>query len=444
MKEILDVEILIRCFNEEEWIIRCLEAIEKQTYHPKKITVINNYSTDSSGARIDFYKNSSKLNIEHSLYKNSTSTYLPGKCLNTYIKEVNSEYTIFLSAHCIPANFDWLINLYGSFESDEAIIAAYGRQIPTKKSDPRDARDLLWTFGKEEKINKKDIFFHNANSIARTSILQEFPFENDLTNIEDRVWAHQLLSLNKFFIKYNPESIVFHEHGIHQSGKIQRANQIISIVNKTTDKLNLNLPKSNLGCFIPYKASDNSYSDFTKIEKTIQVAKDLGFEESNIICSVEGNIELVKKFNSPIVQKRVLNDSEKNKKRGLREILMSINETCEKSNKFFDDILLMEPNYTSRSTKTIKKLISDYYDSPCSVGMVSLPLKPHIWKVTKSKLIRLDSYELNANFQESITLSMRGLGMIFKIGQLRKESWLDDDIQFVEINNALECIPQDS
>ena len=31
---------------------------------------------------------------------------------------------------------------------------------------------------------------------------------------------------------------------------------------------------------------------------------------------------------------------------------------------------------------------------------------------------------------------MRGLGMIFKIGQLRKESWLDDDIQFVEINNV--------
>ena len=67
--------------------------------------------------------------------------------------------------------------------------------------------------------------------------------------------------------------------------------------------------------------------------------------------------------------------------------------------------------------------------------------KPHIWKVTKSKLIRLDSYELNANFQESITLSMRGLGMIFKIGQLRKENWLDDDIQFVEISNPLECIP---
>ena len=35
-------------------------------------------------------------------------------------------------------------------------------------------RDLLWTFGNEEKINKKDIFFHNANSIARTSILQNF------------------------------------------------------------------------------------------------------------------------------------------------------------------------------------------------------------------------------------------------------------------------------
>ena len=229
-----------------------------------------------------------------------------------------------------------------------------------------------------------------------------------------------------------------------KQGQIQRAKQIISIVNKTTDKLDFNLPKSNLGCLIPYKASKNSNLDFLKIEKTIQVAKELGFEESNIVCSVEGDIELVKKFNTSMVQNRVLNYSEKNKKRGLREILMSINETCEKSNKFFDDILLMEPNYTSRTIKTIQKLISDYYDSPCSVGMVSLPLKPHIWKVTKSKLIRLDSYELNANFQESITLSMRGLGMIFKIGQLRKENWLDDDIQFVEISNPLECIPEDN
>ncbi len=30
MKIQADIEILIRCYNEEEWIIRCLEAINKQ------------------------------------------------------------------------------------------------------------------------------------------------------------------------------------------------------------------------------------------------------------------------------------------------------------------------------------------------------------------------------------------------------------------------------
>tara|TARA_A100001011_G_scaffold331002_1_gene357161 strand:- start:257 stop:436 length:180 start_codon:yes stop_codon:yes gene_type:complete len=44
---------------------------------------------------------------------------------------VESKYTVFLSAHCVPANEFWLDSLIGSIEKNNKIVAAYGRQIPT-------------------------------------------------------------------------------------------------------------------------------------------------------------------------------------------------------------------------------------------------------------------------------------------------------------------------
>ena len=443
MKDQADVEVLVRCYNEEEWIIRCLSAIEKQSIFPRKVHVINNESTDSSGDRVDLFKQDSKLLINHSLYQNKENIYYPGRCLNKYVNEVTSKYTVFLSAHCIPANSQWLISLLKGIENHDKIIASYGRQIPTSKSDARDARDLLWNFGKEERVNQMDIFFHNANSIIRTNILKEHPFDNSITNIEDRVWAHKILSIDDFSIKYNPKAIVFHEHGIHQSGEIKRANQIISIANNTTDLVEYELPKGNLGCLIPYKASGDKKLDSEKIKKAISIAKELNLSNNNIVCSIEGDEELVKDLNSTsIINREFLLDELDNKRiKGLRNILLSINKTCENSNIYFDDILVMEPDYINRKVITIKRLIEKYYSSSSPIAMISIPIKPHIWKVTRSKSVRLDSYELDRDSQERITLAMRGLGMIFKISQLRKENWIDSDIDFIESKDPIECLP---
>ncbi len=440
MKKKVDADIIIRCYNEEEWIIRCLEVIENQNIHPNKIFVIDNESNDSSPKRIKYYIKKSNLNIIYSLYINQSSKYLPGQCLNQFAKKVDSKYTVMLSAHCIPVHDKWLSNLVKSIDNDENIIASYGRQIPTKKSDARDARDLLWTFGIEEKRTEKDIFFHNANSIIRSKILQKYPFNEEITNIEDRVWAQQILSLNKnFAIKYTPTAEVFHEHGIHQSGKKKRADQIIEIVNKYTDKITYDLPKANLGCFIPFKTSDNIEKDFLKINNSIQIAKEIGFKDCNIVCSVEGNEEFIKLFNKSVF-KRVTNNHES--QYSMRDILLNINNSCEGRDIFFDDILLLEPNYINRKVSTIKRLIENFYQSPLPIAMIKLPIKPHIWKTTQSKTIRLDTYELYKNYQEKIILSMRGLGMIIKISQLRKKDWLDYDIEFVEPESIFECLPE--
>ena len=72
-------------------------------------------------------------------------------------------------------------------------------------------------FRNDKRIQKK-IIFHNANSAIRASLLKKYPFSEKATNIEDRIWAKQILDLNKNFqIIYEPKAAVFHHHGLHQS-----------------------------------------------------------------------------------------------------------------------------------------------------------------------------------------------------------------------------------
>ena len=59
-------------------------------------------------------------------------------------------------------------------------------------SSDEDKRDLLIVFGEDERIQKKDSFFHNANSIIKRDIWEEINFNNEVENIEDRIWAGEI------------------------------------------------------------------------------------------------------------------------------------------------------------------------------------------------------------------------------------------------------------
>ena len=66
-----------------------------------------------------------------------------------------------ISGHCIPKHNQWLNNLYKNFKLKN-IAGVYGKQEPLDTSDPNDIRDLnIFCI----KIQIKDPFFHNANSM---------------------------------------------------------------------------------------------------------------------------------------------------------------------------------------------------------------------------------------------------------------------------------------
>lgn len=152
------VSIIIRTFNEERWISRCLDSIQEQNYKNFEIIIVDNFSTDRTIDKVKKYKVKKIIKIKE---------FFPGKAINDGIKVSSGELIVCLSAHCIPKDNLWLKNFVEEIMSNKKFAAVYGRQEPMIFSSSSDKRDLLITFGLDRKIQIRDSFFHNANSIFK-------------------------------------------------------------------------------------------------------------------------------------------------------------------------------------------------------------------------------------------------------------------------------------
>ena len=208
----LETLIIIRTKNEDRWLKATLEKIFNQKYRNFLVAVVDNNSTDRTIEIAKRYKTK--------IFK--IKKFIPGKAINLPTKKIKSKFVVCLSAHCIPTNENWLSNLIKPFKNKK-VAAVYGKQLPMYNTESQNYRDLKIVFGNDKRIQKKDYFFHNANSAIRASLLRKYPFSEKATNIEDRIWAKQILDLNKNFqIIYEPRAAVFHHHGLHQSNNKKR------------------------------------------------------------------------------------------------------------------------------------------------------------------------------------------------------------------------------
>lgn len=212
------VSVVTRSKNESKDIQNLFKALERQTVQPIELIVVDNNSED----------NSVKVAKELGFKVLSTDIYIPGKALNIGIAESQGDYVVLVSSHCIPTNSKWIENLVEPLLQDSSIAGAYGRQLPSISSTPNDIRDLYTIFGSESKLQTKDIFFHNANSVIRKSIWVEAPFSNTATNIEDRIWAKDVLTKG-YKIYYSATAAVFHPHGVNHDGNQARAASLVKV-----------------------------------------------------------------------------------------------------------------------------------------------------------------------------------------------------------------------
>tara|TARA_X000000950_G_scaffold209597_1_gene252059 strand:- start:12234 stop:13505 length:1272 start_codon:yes stop_codon:yes gene_type:complete len=208
------ISVLIRAFNESKWINICLKKISEQSIKPLEIVVVDNKSNDGTVEIIKkFYK---KVRIY-----TYNQNYAPGKMLNFGMSKCKGDYVLIISAHCIPCDNFLIKNLVTNLENNLKICASYARQVSLNFSDDLTIRDLMLTYGSENKLQKTDPQFNNACSIIRKSEWKNNQFDNTITNLEDRYWAAQMLKKKKF-IYYSSESKVFHYHGSHHNNSPER------------------------------------------------------------------------------------------------------------------------------------------------------------------------------------------------------------------------------
>ena len=197
------VSIIIRTFNESQYIEELLMSIRSQTISDTEIIIVDSESTDNTVQIASKYLNK--------LVQIKKAEFTFGYSLNKGIEVASSNNVILISAHTKPLHSKWIENLITPLSNPE-VAMTYGKQIGDSKSRYSEFRDLLRTFPSHPKVHTApDFFSHNANSCLRKSFWDIHKFDETLTGQEDIEWARHWM-LTGYTIFYEPNAPILHSH----------------------------------------------------------------------------------------------------------------------------------------------------------------------------------------------------------------------------------------
>lgn len=214
------ISVVIRAKNEDRWLGACLNAVVHQDWPDIEMIVVDNHSTDRTREIATAYG--------ARLVDISDADFNFSRALNWGIKEATGDLVAIVSGHCVPVNHRWLAAMAMHFREPD-VVAVYGRQEPLPDSRPTDKRDLWISFGLDRKEQRRDYFFHNANSMIHRSAWERMPFNENIHGVEDQDWAKKVLR-DGARIVYEPAARVFHHHGIHHGQSEERAARVVRVL----------------------------------------------------------------------------------------------------------------------------------------------------------------------------------------------------------------------
>tara|TARA_B100000902_G_scaffold399521_1_gene470782 strand:+ start:4803 stop:6128 length:1326 start_codon:yes stop_codon:yes gene_type:complete len=426
------VSIIVRTKNEEKWISHCLEMVFAQDYKNFEVIIVDNQSDDHTLQICNRFPIKQYTTI---------SDFVPGKALNLGVKESGGKYLCFISAHCIPKETNWLSTFVRCMEENHNYAGVYGRQLPLRYTNPIDKRDLLYVFGLDKKIQEKDYFFHNANSLIRRDIWNKIPFDENVSNVEDRVWGKEVIKRG-YNLVYLPDASVYHHHGLHQGNDLKRAEGVISVidqVDKTTNKDSLPsslLPgKANIPAIIPVNNSsqltsskkrllDNAISDLAKskyINKVFILAESkINFEKHSI------NIEFIdrKKINNSNIL-------------SIEELISLALIEIEAKEEFPQSLIYVNHEYKCRPHNFFDDLICDALLNGNDTVFASLETYDHIWYKNENNIFSQTTHSLKPRDERSPTYrALYGLGTLVSSSFIRKKTFAGGKVSIISLKET--------
>lgn len=198
------ISIVIRCYNEEQYIGRLLSGLIKQTIQDIEIIVVDSGSTDTTVSIISRYP-VKILSIQ-------PDEFSFGRALNLGCRAATGELIVIASAHVYPVYQDWLEQLLAPF-ADPAIALTYGKQRGCETTKYSEHQIFATWFPDESSSThyQSHPFCNNANAAIRRSLWEGTPYNETLTGLEDLDWAKRVLALG-YHIAYAPEAEIIHVH----------------------------------------------------------------------------------------------------------------------------------------------------------------------------------------------------------------------------------------
>ncbi len=429
------VSIIIRTKNEEKWISGCLRSVFRQSYKNIEVIIVDNESTDRTVIKAK----------EFPVKVITIQEFFPGKAINDGIRASTGDYVVCLSGHCIPVLDTWLATLVKEV-SNPNVAGIYGRQEPLSFTSDLDKRDLLTVFGLDKKVQIKDSFFHNANSAFSRKIWEKYPFDENLTNIEDRVWGEQVISAG-FNIIYEPDASVYHWHGIHQDLNADRAKNIVRIL-ESLDTIKANAIYENpedlkILSVIPVKGESKLIDDKPMMYYSIESAKQSKFITDIIVSTDNENTsELAKSMGveSPFIRPSSLSED-------YIDIFQVIEYTLsqlEQQGRHYDIIVLLEEVYPFREDGLIDKMISELIIEGSDTVIAGVAENRGIWTsdIDSGKFSNLfEATSMPSALKDSKTMiSLLGLCCVTHSASLHKNMVLSGNVGIVEVSNPLSLI----
>lgn len=420
------ISIIIRTKNEERWITACLHAVFSQRHRDFEVILVDNESTDRTVEKAKQFR----------LAKVVTCTdYRPGKALNAGIREAHGEFIVCLSGHCIPVNEHWLEHLLRNFE-DAGVAGVYGRQEPMAFTPDTDKRDLVLLFGMDRKVQRKDSFFHNANSMIRRALWEQVPFDEQVTNIEDRVWAQQMLQRGHTIV-YEPEASVYHYHGVHQNGNVERCTNVVRILEQLHagygDK-SLEAERLNVVAVIPVKGEVQYVNGEPLLRYTVHQALHSRLIKRTIVST--DTQELARLAQSYGAETPFLRGPELSQPHvDIARVLQYSLERIEQLGVFPDIVVSLEVTFPFRPPGLLDDMIAHLVRSGFDSVVAARAENRAIWQQREGQIEQVSEGLTPRQFKDPTFVELRGVGCVTHPEFLRQGRVLGSKIGMYEVNN---------
>ncbi len=200
---VIDASIIVRCFNEEEFIGKLLFGLSRQEGpHRHETIVVDSGSTDQT---LEIAKKFTNRIIEI-----PPESFSFGRALNIGCEAARGKYLLIISAHALPVYQDWITSMISSFQNDK-IAMVYGKQrgIPSSAFSEQQIFEKQYP---ETSVPLQDHpFCNNANAAVRSQIWKEIRYDESLTGLEDLAFAKECMS-SGYRISYSARAEIYHVH----------------------------------------------------------------------------------------------------------------------------------------------------------------------------------------------------------------------------------------